>query len=173
MISSFRGEELFVEAQRVAPQIAALKARARQVGIPCVYVNDNFGRWRSNFSEITKYCMRPESRGRHLVELLLPHEEDYFVLKPKHSGFYQTPLELLLKHFGTERLILAGLSSNSCILFTANDAYMRDLGLIIPEDGIAACNREEHCYALHHVKCMLKADTSPLAQIDFARLLSK
>ncbi len=167
-----RGEELFAQAQRIASQIAALKAQSRNVGIPCVYVNDNFGRWRSNFKEITNYYMRPDSRGRHLVESLLPDEEDYFVLKPKHSGFYQTALELLLKHFGTERLILSGFSSNSCILFTANDAYMRDLELIVPEDCIAACNTEEHCYALHHMKCMLKADTSPLAEIDFSRLLN-
>ena len=79
------------------------------------------------------------------------------MLKPKHSAFYQTPLELLLKHFGTERLILTGVSSNSCVLCTANDAYMHDLKLVIPEDCIAACNRREHCYAIEHMRDMLKA----------------
>jgi hypothetical protein len=67
--------------------------------------NDNFGQWRSDLKAIVKWCGRAGSRGRSLVDLLLPGKDDYFILKPKHSAFYQTPLELLLKHFGTERLI--------------------------------------------------------------------
>jgi len=85
------------------------------------------------------------------VEQLVPGEQDYFVLKPKHSGFYQTPLELLLKHFGTKRLILTGLSTNSCVLFTASDAYMRDLQLIVPRDCVAACNEQEQNFAIEQI----------------------
>jgi isochorismate hydrolase len=99
---------------------------------------------------------------------VLPGKDDYFILKPKHSAFYQTPLELLLKHFGTERLILAGISSNSCILCTANDAYMRDLRLAIPEDCIAACSEDEHCFALNHMRCMLKAEVAPFKKIGMS-----
>jgi nicotinamidase-related amidase len=153
-----RGDELFEQARHIAEPIAALKKRARAAGVPCVYANDNFGHWRSNLEAILKHATRPGARGREFVELLKPEPEDYFVLKPKHSAFYQTPLELLLKHFGTERLILTGISSNSCVLCTANDAYMRDLKLVIAEDGIAACNRREHCYAVEHMRDMLKAE---------------
>ncbi len=127
-----RGDELLERARHIGAPIASLKKRARAAGVPCIYVNDNFGRWRSNFDQIVERALRPESRGRSFVELLLPEKEDYFVLKPKHSGFYQTPLDLLLKHLGTERLIITGVSTNSCVLFTANDAYMRDLALAIP-----------------------------------------
>jgi nicotinamidase-related amidase len=165
-----RGEELFAQAQKVGPSIAALKKQARAAGVPSVYVNDNFGHWRSSQEDILKQCLRPASRGRPFVELLRPDPEDYFVLKPKHSAFYQTPLELLLKHFGTERLILAGLSSNSCILATANDAYMRDLKLVIPDNCIAACNEREHNYALDHMKLMLKADVRPWINRDLSFL---
>jgi nicotinamidase-related amidase len=162
-----RGAELAEQAFPIAQKIAALKRRARAAGVPCVYANDNFGHWRSDLNHIVRHCLRDESNGREFVKLLAPEPEDYFVLKPKHSAFYQTPLDLLLKHFGTKRLVLTGLSSNSCVLFTANDAYMRDIKIDVPQDCIAACSQEEHCFALAHMKEMLKANTRPSTQLDF------
>jgi len=163
-----RGDELFRAALPMAPRIAELKRRTQAAGIPAVYINDNFGRWQSKFGDIVKHCLEEGVRGRPFVEQLIPGERDYFVLKPKHSGFYQTPLELLLKHLGTRRLILTGVSTNSCVLFTANDAYMRDLELIVPEDCVAACNAQEHNFAMEQMKNMLKADVRPAAEIDLA-----
>lgn len=165
-----RGEELFERARHIGPKIAALKQKARQAGVPCVYVNDNFGRWRSNLQDIVEQGLGGESQVRSFVELLIPKKEDYFILKPKHSAFYQTPLELLLKHFGTERLVLTGLSTNSCVLFTANDAYMRDLKLMVPQDCVAACNEGEHRFAMEQMKCMLKADIEPSCDLDLVGL---
>ena len=163
-----RGDELFRAALPMAPRIAELKRRTQAAGIPAVYINDNFGRWQSKFDDIVKHCLEDGVRGRPFVEQLIPGERDYFVLKPKHSGFYQTPLELLLKHLSTRRLILTGVSTNSCVLFTANDAYMRDLELIVPEDCVAACNAQEHNFAMEQMKNMLKADVRPAAEIDLA-----
>lgn len=165
-----RGDELFAQALPMAPRIARLKKRARAAGIPAIYVNDNFGRWQSKFADIVKHCLEDGVRGQPFVEPLVPGEYDYFVLKPKHSGFYQTPLELLLKHLGSERLILTGVSTNSCVLFTANDAYMRDMELIVPEDCVAACNAQEHHFAIEQMKNMLKADVRPAAEIEIKNL---
>ena len=162
-----RGEELFAQAQKIVDNIARLKKRARAAGVPCVYANDNFGRWRSNLNEIVEHCLGAGSRGRSFVQVLLPEPEDYFVLKPKHSAFYQTTLELLLKHLGSERLVLAGFSSDSCVLFTASDAYMRDLKLAVPEDCTAACAEEEHRCALMQMQRLLKANTAPCRHLDF------
>jgi nicotinamidase-related amidase len=161
-----RGDELFEEAIKIAPSIARLKKRAKAAGVPSVYVNDNFGRWQSKFDDIVKHCLEPGIRGRPFVEQLIPETDDYFVLKPKHSGFYQTPLEILLKHLGTTRLILTGISTNSCVLFTANDAYMRDLELVIPSDCVAACNCDEHMFAINQMHSMLKADLSRSDEVD-------
>ncbi len=102
-------------------------------------------------------------RGNELFAQALP-------IAPKHSGFYQTPLELLLKHLGTQRLVLAGVSTNSCVPFTANDAYMRDLQLAIPRDCVAAYNCQEHDFAMEQMKSMLKADTKLAAGIDLRSL---
>lgn len=166
-----RGNELFEQAIKVAPNIARLKRRARAAGVPAIYVNDNFGRWQSKFDEIVHHCLEKGVRGRPFVEQLIPAADDYFVLKPKHSGFYQTPLEILLKHLGASRLIITGMSTNSCVLFTANDAYMRDMELVIPSDCVAACNCDEHNFAISQMDNMLKADLSRSDEVEFEAAL--
>ena len=109
------GEQLLQLALPVGKNIAALKQRTKAAGIPTIYVNDNFGRWRSDFKKIVAHCRDENARGKRFVELLLPDEEDYFVLKPKHSGFYSTTLDLLLTHLNAKNLILTGIASfSSC-----------------------------------------------------------
>jgi nicotinamidase-related amidase len=117
--------------------------------IPTIYLNDNFGQWRSDTGKLLHYCLQQEAPGRRFVEQVRPDHEDYFALKPMHSAFYQTRLDLLLRHLGATSIILSGLATNSCILCTAQDANMRDFGIIIPADCCAARTAHEHKQALH------------------------
>lgn len=160
------GEQLLEQAMPAGKQIAKLKAEAKRLGLPVIYVNDNFGKYQSDFKKIVSHCLEDGVRGKPFVKLLLPDEEDYFVLKPKHSGFYCTSLELLLEHVGSPRLILTGIAGNNCVLFTANDAYMRDFQLFIPADCTASQTREENEYALQQMEKVLKADISPSDELD-------
>ena len=105
----FEGGELLAEpAEAAAKRIASLKQRARESGIPAIYVNDNFGKWRSDFKKLVTHVIEDDTRGKAIAELLRPDADDYFVLKPKQSGFYSTSLDILLKHLGSETLILTG-----------------------------------------------------------------
>jgi len=104
------GDELLTDALPVARNIASLKRRAKLAGIPAIYVNDNVGKWRSDFKKLISHCLEDNTRGRPIVEILQPEAEGYFVLKPKQSGFFSTSLEILLKHLGAETLILTGLT---------------------------------------------------------------
>jgi len=106
-------------------------------------------------------------RGRPIAELLRPREEDYFVLKPKHSGFFSTGLDTLLKYLGAQALIITGVATNNCVLFTANDAYMRDFELAIPSDCVAANTDEDNRYALEQMRSVLKADIRPSEVVSF------
>src|SRR6476620_9501601 len=126
------GDQLLHYALPMARQIAALKRQAQQNNIPVIYANDNFGRWRSDFNAQVEHCLKDDVRGRPIVELLRPEPDDYFVLKPKHSGFFSTTLDTLLEHLGVKTIILTGMAANICVLFTANDVYMRDLKLLVP-----------------------------------------
>ena len=164
------GEQLLRHALPMARQIAALKRRAREAGVPVVYVNDNFGRWRSDFSAQVEHCLNDGVRGRPVAGLLRPDDDDYFVLKPKHSGFFSTTLDTLLEYLGARAVILTGMAANICVLFTANDAYMRDLHLAVPSDCVASNTEEENDYALDQMRKVLKADTRPSAELSFQTL---
>lgn len=167
------GERLVEPAIAAAERIAALKRRARAAGIPVIYANDNFGRWRSDFREVIEHCLRDGVRGQRLAELLAPNDEDYFVLKPKHSAFFSTTLELVLQYLGSRRLILTGVSGDVCVLFTAHDAFMRDLTLYVPADCVASMAEEENERALAYMRRVLHADTTCSAELDLARLQSR
>jgi nicotinamidase-related amidase len=167
------GDQLLRFAMPMARQIAALKRRAKAEGVPVLYVNDNFGRWRSNFSAQVEHCLKDGVRGKSVVELLRPGEDDYFVLKPKHSGFFSTTLDTLLQYLGVKAVVLTGMAANICVLFTANDAYMRDLHLAVPEDCVASNTEEENRYALDQMRRVLKADTRPSTELSFKALARK
>ena len=161
------GEKLLKSALPAARNIARLKERARRANVPIIYVNDNFGRWRSDFKKIVHHCLEDDVRGRPIAKLLVPDEKDYFVLKPKHSGFFSTTLELLLQYLGVRTLVIAGFAGNNCVLFTANDAYMRDYQLLIPTDCTASNELSDNENALRQMEQVLKADTRPSSEIDF------
>lgn len=157
-------------AERVAPRIERLAARARDAGVPVIYVNDNFGRWRSDFRATVDGCTAEGKAGRSVAHRLRPHDGDYFVLKPKHSGFLFTPLELLLADLGVRGLVLTGFATDLCVLFTAHDAHMRGFELWVPSDATAANSPAITRNALQHLRTALQAHTPRAASIDFARI---
>ena len=166
-------QAMFDRALAAAQATAKLRARAKAAGVPVIYCNDNFGRWRSDFRSLLEHCMRAGARGRPIAELLRPDEKDYFVLKPKHSGFHSTTLDVLLAHLGVSTLVLTGVAGNFCVLFTAHDAYMRDFHVLVPADCIASLAEEDDRYALGHMEKVCKADVRPSAAIDFSRVATK
>jgi nicotinamidase-related amidase len=165
--------QLLRYARPMAKKLSRLKQRAKEAGVPVIYVNDNFGRWRSDFRRQVQHCLRDGSRGHEIVSLLQPDEDDYFVLKPKHSGFFSTTLETLLHYLGSRKLILTGIAGNFCVLFTANDAYMRDYDLIIPSDCTVSNTIEENREALALMRKFLKADTRPSTKLRLPRTRRK
>lgn len=163
------GDAILKGALGMRDALVKLKARAREAGIPVLYVNDNFGDWRSEKEVLMGRCL--EARGAQFVRPLLPDSEDYFVLKPMHSAFYMTPLEVLLQHLEVETLILAGLTSNSCITVTAHDANMRGFDIYIPPDCSCARNGEEHAQALAQLEAMAGADLRRSTALKLPQLI--
>jgi len=150
------GDAILGNALMIRNAIVRFKARARKDGIPVLYVNDNYGDWRSEKEVLIGRCL--EAKGAEFVRPLLPDSEDYFVLKPMHSAFYMTPLEVLLQHLQVETLILTGLTSNSCITVTAHDANMRGFEIYVPTDCSCARTPKEHTQALAQLEAMSGAN---------------
>jgi len=167
---AFDGSEALVDqAEQMAIRLATLKRRATAAGIPAIYINDNFGQWRSDFRRTVAHCTSHSSPGRRVSTRLRPTARDYFVLKPKHSGFYDTTLDTLLDALGIRRVILTGIAGNICVLFTANDAYMRDLKIFAPADCIVSNTAVENDHALRQIRTVLKGNVADSLGLTFSR----
>jgi nicotinamidase-related amidase len=164
------GDELLKHALPAARAILDLKDKLREKGIPIIYVNDNFGQWRSSWEEVYAICSAKTARGCELAKLLKPAPDDYFVLKPKHSGFYSTTLEVLLEALGVKTVILSGVAGNICVLFTANDAHMRDYKVVVPRDCIASNTEEDNRIAIDQLGRVFGISTEPSTRLDLERL---
>ena len=166
--SAFAGSEALVtQAEPMARRLAAFKRRATKAGLPSIYINDNFGQWRSDFRKTVAHCTAKSSPGRVVSRRLRPTSRDYFVLKPKHSGFYGTTLDTLLATLGIRRVILTGIAGNICVLFTANDAYMRDLKIFAPADCIVSNTPADTDQALRQISTVLKGTIALSTSLAF------
>ena len=147
-------------ALRAARATARLRDRLGS-NVVTIYANDNFGDWTSDLRRVVASCAARGSNGAAMTRLLAPREGDLFVLKPRHSAFYQTPLDILLESLQVHRLILAGVTTDMCVLFTANDAYLRGYELVIPPTCTAAMTPSCHREAMSYLKRVCKAGTAP------------
>lgn len=156
------GEDLVRQMPPVVEAIDELRQRADALQRPVIHVNDNFGRWRSNFAQVIEWCRREGGRGADIATRLSPRKSDYFVLKPGQSGFYQTPLPVLLEYLKVSRLVLTGIAGDQCVLATAMDAHIRDYGLWVPADATASLTPKRNRRALDHISEVLGASVAPV-----------
>ena len=155
-------DQLLEQMPPVIDAIDALRRRADALQRPVIHVNDNFGRWRSNFDQVIDYCRRNGAPGAAIAEKLSPRDSDYFVLKPGQSGFFQTPLPALLEHLKVKHLVLAGVAGDQCVLTTAMDAHMRDFELWMPADTTASITPRRNQRALDYVSEVLGGSIAPI-----------
>jgi nicotinamidase-related amidase len=148
-------EKLTRSVEKVLPTIADLIEDSDLT----VYVNDNFGEWNSNRDELLETAL--EGKYRHLVEPIAPRDGTLFVVKARHSIFYQTPLEYLLSQEGVERVVLTGQVTEQCILYSALDAYIRQLEVRVPRDAVAHIHEDLAEAALKMMEINMSADVSP------------
>jgi nicotinamidase-related amidase len=149
--------------REVLPNIASLIDRARSSDVKVIYVNDNYGAWNQGRSELVKRA----SAGPHgdLIEPIVPDDETAFVVKARHSIFFETPLEYLLRTSETERIVLVGQVTEQCILYSALDAYIRHFTVVVPPDAVAAIHPELHDAALEMMRINMDAELTPSADV--------
>jgi nicotinamidase-related amidase len=131
-----------------------------------IYANDNRGRWRSEFSEIVRLSAASGPTGEAIARVLRPADTDYAVLKPKHSAFFATPLDLLLRHLRTQRLIVTGVASDLCVTMTASEARMRDYEVAVPGDCVAALTPQRNDRALRFLAEVHGMETTPSTELS-------
>jgi nicotinamidase-related amidase len=153
-------EEMRTRLDSVTEAIVRLRDQADRAGVPTIYVNDNFGEWHSERSLLLDRAQAGGSPGADIARRLAPRDSDYFIIKPQFSGFYSTNLPVLLPKLGANRLILTGIATDICVLFTAADAHMRDYKLWVPEDATATPAEERKHWALQILATTMGAETA-------------
>jgi nicotinamidase-related amidase len=161
-------DKLAPRAVAIATPIGALKRRCVRARIPVVYVNDNRNRWRSDFGELVTMSEHASAAGAAIAKCLRP-DGDYAVLKPKHSAFFATPLDLLLRHLRVTRLLVTGVATDLCIVMSAAEARMRDYDVIVPSDCVAALSAARNARALRSLREVHQLRTTASARIRFSR----
>ena len=158
------GSHLLKQSLQFLPSLLQLKMRAKEKQMPIIYINDHYNLWQADFKKIISYCTTEQNED--FLTQIKPNEDDYFLIKPKHSAFYGTALNTLLFQLHINHLIITGIAGNICVLFTANDAYMRDYRLSCPRDCIASVNEQDNLYALTMMKNVLDADTIESSKLN-------
>lgn len=154
-----------------AHAVRALREKADAAGVAVVYVNDNFDQWHSERLRLIDYCRTRNDKARALIDIIHPRDDDFFLIKPRHSGFYATNLPVLLPRLGATRLILTGIAADICVLFTAADAHMRDYRLWCPSDCVAATTPDRAEWALEVMRSAMQVEIRPSRELDFGRWL--
>lgn len=151
------GEKVLPWAEKMAGRLGKMLKTCRSADVPVIYVNDNFGLWQSDFAQLYRHATRSTARGKNVVRKLKPGKKDFFILKPKHSAFFATSLVPLLEHLGVDKLIITGIATNLCVLFTAHDAHMHEYKITVLSDCCCAESDFDHNTALDQLKRFLGA----------------
>ncbi|MBL0421383.1 cysteine hydrolase [Ramlibacter sp. AW1] len=163
----------FPGAERLAPRARAaaqatrrLKDRLAAQGVPAVYANDNYGFWQSDFRTLVADCVKRPGNVGEIARLLEPQDSDITILKPRHSAFFGSPLELLLSEMGARQLVICGLATDMCVQMTAADAFLREYHCWVPADCSAAETAEAEAASTAYMKSILKCDVRPSTETN-------
>ncbi|WP_186576835.1 isochorismatase family cysteine hydrolase [Aquibacillus kalidii] len=152
----YSGDKLLHHTKSILPNLIQLKQYAKQNQIPVIYVNDHYGSWESNFKNICDHCRN--EKNQEIIDKMVPTEGDFFLIKPKLSAFFHTGLASLLRELHVTHVILSGIAGNICVLFTANDAHMRDFTVSVPKNCIASNEEYLNEQALELMKNVLSTN---------------
>jgi nicotinamidase-related amidase len=168
MLSTYEhddAETLTRNVRAVLPRISELVENAADdENVELIYVNDLYGEWNAGRAELLERVLGGEHRD--LVEPIAPAEDVSFIVKARHSIFYETPLEYMLRQKEIGRLVLVGQVTEQCILYSALDAYIRHFDVVVPRDAVAHIHEDLADAALRMMEINMGAEI-----IDAAALL--
>lgn len=159
------GNELFANAEKIIEPLASLRLRAKECGMPVIYVNCIFTDFKNGIDHAQAVMARSPQAAR-IIGPLFPEPDDLHIVKNQRSGFYGTSLAVTLLELNVSELIIAGFTTDICVLFTAHDGFVRGYRIHVPQDCSAAAETRYHTEALQFLERVAEADTTPASEID-------
>jgi ureidoacrylate peracid hydrolase len=145
------------KAQSIIGPIARVLTQARQRRLPIVYLTMTFdgeppggaGFWTMERevrwvaageplqARVPSARLPAGVKDNDILPELTPEPDDIVVVKPRHSGFYNTELDTMLKVRGITALIFTGGTTSICVESTLRDAAFRDYRCVLLADCTA------------------------------------
>ncbi len=158
-------EQLAPAALEAARATARLKDRLSAQGVATIYANDNFGIWQSDFHSLVTQCVGHDGACGEIARTIYPQATDLTILKPRHSAFFGSPLELLLSEMDARELVICGLATDMCVQMTAADAFLREYHCWVPSDCTAAETEAAHSASMAYMASVLKCDVRASTEV--------
>jgi nicotinamidase-related amidase len=160
------GEPLRESAREVVPVLGDLLQTAREYELPVIWINDNHDDWTAGRHGLTESAL--EGAGHELIDPIAPPDDAPFVIKARHSIFYGTQMEYMLREHDLNRIILTGQVTEQCILYSALDAYVRHFEVAIVKDAVAHIDSEFADAALRMMERNMRAEIHTAAEVGDA-----
>jgi nicotinamidase-related amidase len=142
-------------ARRIVPAIKKRLARAAREHVPVIHVCDKHRKDDPEFKVWPKHAVNG-SPGSEIIAELKPRSRDYIIDKTTYSAFYRTKLEKLLKKLGTKKIVITGVATEVCVLYSTVEACMRGFQVEVPEDCVAGMTDADHRFAMRQIEKYLK-----------------
>jgi nicotinamidase-related amidase len=141
------------------PNMRRMIEAARESDTLLAYVNDCHGDWSADSRSLTERARA--GRAPELIDPIAPTDEDPFFIKARHSIFYQTQVEYMLRQEGVGRIVLVGQVTEQCILYSALDGYVRHFEVAVVPDAVAHINEDFARAALEMMEVNMHAHLVP------------
>lgn len=142
------------DVEKIVPFIKKEIENTRKRGIPVIYICDNHLSSDPEFKMFPSHCVK-DTEGAEVINELASREDDYIIFKRRYSGFFQTDLDLTLRELKVSDLILTGVCTNICVLYTAADARMLNYDVTVLKKCVASYDRKTHIFALKEMEKVL------------------
>ncbi|MFZ0385226.1 MAG: isochorismatase family cysteine hydrolase [Solirubrobacteraceae bacterium] len=149
-------EPLLASVREIVPRLTRLVEHARQTNVLTIYVNDNHGDWTAGRARLSQWAL--DGADRSVIEPILPRDDVPFLVKARHSVFYETQLEYLLRQQHIDRVVLCGQVTEQCILYSALDAYVRHFQVVVARDAVAHIHEDLAHAALRMMERNMRAE---------------
>ena len=167
MLNPYAHEDADVLAESVQARleriVAAIDQAKRRDDVQLIYVNDNYDAWEAGLDAIVERALAGEHPD--LVEPIVPTQPVPFLPKGRHSIFYETALDHVLRIGDIERVLLVGQVTEQCILYSALDAYLRGYKVVVAPDGVAHIDEDLAQAALRMMQRNMHVDLAPVDTI--------
>jgi nicotinamidase/pyrazinamidase len=138
-------------AKNLIPNQMRLLEAFRKAGSLVILLTDNHRPDDDEFDKWPPHAVMG-TWGSKIIDELAPIEGEMVIPKRRYSGFYGSDLDLTLRERGIGTIVLVGVLTDICVMYTSADASARSYKVFVVTDATGSTEPKSHQFALAHMK---------------------